>query len=93
MSVFSSFADFSQSLLDQKLSKKHRKSSNKEYGFNAIAGMDELKGIIKTDVIDALNNRDKYKEYGLDIPNGLLLYGPPGCGKTFLLKNGRRSRF
>ena len=80
---FSSFADFSQSLLDQKLSKKLRKSSNKEYGFNAIAGMDELKGIIQTDVIDALNNQEKYKEYGLDIPNGLLLYGPPGCGKTF----------
>lgn len=80
---FSSFADFSQSLLDQKLSKKHRKSSNKEYGFNSIAGMDELKEIIQTDVIDALNNREKYKEYGLDIPNGLLLYGPPGCGKTF----------
>jgi transitional endoplasmic reticulum ATPase len=52
-------------------------------GFKAIAGMQELKDIIKTDVIDALNEKEKYAEYGLTIPNGMLLYGPPGCGKTF----------
>ncbi|WP_067521916.1 AAA family ATPase [Endozoicomonas ascidiicola] len=52
-------------------------------GFAAIAGMDSLKETIQTDVIDALNEREKYQHYGLDIPNGMLLYGPPGCGKTF----------
>lgn len=52
-------------------------------GFAAIAGMELLKETIKTDVIDALNEREKYQRYGLDIPNGMLLYGPPGCGKTF----------
>lgn len=52
-------------------------------GFSAIAGMQELKDTIKLDVIDALNNKEKYAEYGLNIPNGMLLYGPPGCGKTF----------
>jgi len=34
-------------------------------------------------VIDALNDKERYAEYGLTIPNGMLLYGPPGCGKTF----------
>lgn len=52
-------------------------------GFSAIAGMQELKDTIQLDVIDALNNKERYAEYGLSIPNGMLLYGPPGCGKTF----------
>jgi transitional endoplasmic reticulum ATPase len=52
-------------------------------GFKSIAGMQNLKDTIKLDVIDALNEKEKYAEYGLTIPNGMLLYGPPGCGKTF----------
>ena len=52
-------------------------------GFKAIAGMQKLKDTIQLDVIDALNDKDRYAEYGLTIPNGMLLYGPPGCGKTF----------
>lgn len=59
------------------------KSVKKGEGFSSIAGMQELKETIKLDVIDALNEKEKYAEYGLTIPNGMLLYGPPGCGKTF----------
>lgn len=59
------------------------KSTKKGDGFSSIAGMQDLKDIIKLDVIDALNEKEKYAEYGLTIPNGMLLYGPPGCGKTF----------
>ncbi len=59
------------------------KSVKKGEGFKSIAGMQELKDTIKLDVIDALNQKEKYAEYGLTIPNGMLLYGPPGCGKTF----------
>ncbi len=53
-------------------------------GFDLIAGMDELKAILYNDVIRALNESELYNEYGLTIPNGMLLYGPPGCGKTFI---------
>jgi transitional endoplasmic reticulum ATPase len=59
------------------------KSVKKGEGFSSIAGMQELKETIKLDVIDALSEKEKYAEYGLTIPNGMLLYGPPGCGKTF----------
>lgn len=55
-------------------------------GFSAIAGMDELKSKMKEEVIDALHSPDEYAKYGLTIPNGMLLYGPPGCGKTFFAK-------
>lgn len=63
-----------------KLTKKEIKEGA---GFKAIAGMQELKELLQLDVIDALNEPERYAEYGLTIPNGMLLYGPPGCGKTF----------
>lgn len=53
-------------------------------GFSEIAGMEELKEILYHDVIRALNEKELYERYGLTIPNGMLLYGPPGCGKSFI---------
>jgi len=53
-------------------------------GFSAIAGMQDLKDILYSDVIRALNEKELYASYGITIPNGMLLYGPPGCGKTFI---------
>lgn len=56
-------------------------------GFAAIAGMDELKTQLKEEVIEPLHNPEEYERYGVTIPNGMLLYGPPGCGKTFFAKH------
>lgn len=67
----------------KEVSKPKIKEIKNGQGFNAIAGMQELKETIQLDVIDALNDKERYAAYGLTIPNGMLLYGPPGCGKTF----------
>lgn len=58
-------------------------NGKKGKGFDGISGMQDLKDQLQTDVIDALTNPEEYEKYGLTIPNGMLLYGPPGCGKTF----------
>ncbi len=56
-------------------------------GFAAVAGMDELKQQMREEVIEPLHNPEEYHRYGVTIPNGMLLYGPPGCGKTFFAKH------
>lgn len=53
-------------------------------GFADVAGMTDLKEYLNMKVINILRNREKARRYRLSIPNGMLLYGPPGCGKTFL---------
>ena len=61
--------------------KKYKKLGN---GFDDIGGMDSLKELLKTKVLDVLNKPEHFKKYGVTVPNGMLLYGPPGCGKTFI---------
>jgi transitional endoplasmic reticulum ATPase len=53
-------------------------------GFKDIAGMDNLKNYLYQRVIFVIKNKEKVEKYKLTTPNGLLLYGPPGCGKTFV---------
>jgi len=72
---------------DDKAEKKIKTQKAKGKGFDAIAGMKELKAQLQLDVIDALNKPEEYAKFGLTIPNGMLLYGPPGCGKTFFAKH------
>ena len=53
--------------------------------FQDVAGQDEAKESLQ-EIIDFLNNPQKYAEIGAKLPKGALLVGPPGTGKTLLAK-------
>lgn len=53
--------------------------------FKDVAGQEEAKNNLK-EIVDFLNNPNKYNEIGAKMPKGALLVGPPGTGKTLLAK-------
>ncbi len=72
-----------QKTIEKESEKPTKTTVKKGKGFGAIAGMKNLKEQLQNDVINVIENPEEYKKHNLGLPNGMLLYGPPGCGKTF----------
>ncbi|MCE5218633.1 ATP-dependent zinc metalloprotease FtsH [bacterium] len=53
--------------------------------FNDVAGMKEVKEELQ-EVVEFLREPEKFRALGAKIPRGVLLVGPPGCGKTLLAR-------
>jgi SpoVK/Ycf46/Vps4 family AAA+-type ATPase len=54
--------------------------------FSDVGGMQRVKEEISIKIIEPLKNPDLYKAFGKKTGGGILLYGPPGCGKTYIAK-------
>lgn len=54
--------------------------------FDEVGGMEKVKDQIRMKIISPLQHPELYKAYGKKIGGGILLYGPPGCGKTHLAR-------
>jgi transitional endoplasmic reticulum ATPase len=52
-------------------------------GLKSIAGMDSLKKVFSEDIIEPLKQKERFAKFKVTLPNAMLLFGPPGCGKTY----------
>ncbi|MFT4547300.1 MAG: transitional endoplasmic reticulum ATPase [Verrucomicrobiales bacterium] len=52
--------------------------------FSKVGGMGEVKKNIQMKILHPLNNKELFELYGKKAGGGVLLYGPPGCGKTLI---------
>ncbi|HOM72891.1 MAG TPA: ATP-binding protein [Armatimonadota bacterium] len=54
--------------------------------FSEVGGLDDIKKVIHRKIILPFQRPDLYQKYGKTAGGGVMLYGPPGCGKTLLAR-------
>lgn len=54
--------------------------------FSDVGGLDELKRIIEMKIVKPFLNRGLFDKFNKKVGGGILLFGPPGCGKTFIAR-------
>ncbi len=57
-----------------------------DLSFKDVGGMERVKEEISIKIIQPMKNPELFKAFGKKSGGGILLYGPPGCGKTFVAK-------
>ena len=60
--------------------------AKKEVTFEDVAGLDDLKKTIRLKIISPFFNQGLFSKFRKKAGGGVLLYGPPGCGKTFIAR-------
>ncbi|WP_259436825.1 AAA family ATPase, partial [Campylobacter lari] len=72
-------------ILENNESKNIIKAVVSDVKFDDVAGVEEAK-VELLEIVDFLKNPTKYKNFGVKMPKGVLLVGPPGVGKTLIAK-------
>ena len=83
--------DIAQKNLERALARqrevfKERKRLRSKINFSLVGGLHEVKEALKMAVVYPSKHHELFKFYKKKICRGVLLYGPPGCGKTYIAK-------
>ncbi|MCL2146745.1 MAG: ATP-binding protein [Synergistaceae bacterium] len=52
----------------------------------SLPGRPQIEEFFNEHVIDIVHNAEKYQRMGIEFPSSIVLYGPPGCGKTYAVE-------
>ena len=77
----------------QKAAKLVKPSAQRE-GFSTVpsttwadvGALDQVRAELRMSIVEPIRNPQIFKDVGLSAPAGVLLYGPPGCGKTLVAR-------
>ena len=64
----------------------HWEAESSDIKLSDVAGMEEVKRRLNLSLLAPLRNPELMKLYGKSLRGGLMFYGPPGCGKTFIAR-------
>lgn len=67
-------------------SRKTKEGRGEQVGAFELPGRPDLASFFNEHVVDIIRNRARYKAFGVEFPSAVVLYGPPGCGKTFAVE-------
>ncbi len=75
-----------QQVDDQEMASSAIAVERPNISFKDVGGLDHVKNEIDLKIIKPLLHKELYAAYGKKVGGGILLYGPPGCGKTHLAR-------
>jgi AAA+ superfamily predicted ATPase len=73
-------------VVDGDVSEGQWEAESSDVKLSDVAGMEEVKRRLHLSLLAPLRNPEMMKLYGKSLRGGLLFYGPPGCGKTFIAR-------
>jgi ribosome biogenesis ATPase len=81
------FEDFATALPTvQPSSKREGFATVPDVNWEDVGALDHVREELEYAIVEPIKNPELYKSVGVNAPSGVLLWGPPGCGKTLLAK-------